>query len=205
MVKGFLRNAVLLGGICLVFLGVCGCAKKTTVVLLPDPDGTVGRIRVANNAGSVEIARSGEATVISDQSSPPTPPQTMSEAEIESGFSTVLSILPTPQEYFSLYFIIEKTQLTRESINRLPHILESIKRRDSRGVRITGHTDTSGDSDYNMQLSKRRAAVVTKMLIDYGVNKEAIETRAFGEKIPKIQTVDNIYEPRNRRVEIIMW
>ena len=205
MCKRFLGNVVLLGWISFILLGMCGCAKKTTVVLLPDPDGTVGRITVANNVGSVEMANPGEVTVIPDQSTPPTPPEPMSKTEIDSDFSTVLSILPTPQEHFHLYFIIDTTKLTQESNIQLPQILDNVKSKQSQDIRITGHTDTSGDSNYNQQLSQRRAELVTKMLIDHGVLEEHIETHAFGEEIPQIKTVDNVYEPRNRRVEVIVW
>lgn len=205
MVKNVLCNAILLGWIFFISLGSYGCAKKTTVVLLPDPDGTVGRITVANNGGTVEMSNPGEATVVSDQSTPPTPPEKMSETEIESDFSTVLSRLPIPKEHFHLYFIIDTTKLTQESNILLPQIIETVKSKQSQDIRITGHTDTSGESNYNQQLSQRRAELVTGMLIDHGVRKEYIETHAFGEEIPQIKTVDGAYEPRNRRVEVIVW
>ncbi len=205
MAKNFFCNAVLLGWIIIISMSTYGCAKKTTVVLLPDPDGTVGRITVVNNGGSVEMANPGEVTVIPDQSTPPTPPEPMSKTEIDADFSTVLSILPTPQEHFHLYFIIDTTKLTQESNTQLPQILDTVKNKKSQDIRITGHTDTSGDSNYNQQLSQRRAELVTKMLIDHGVLEEHIETHAFGEEIPQIKTVDNVYEPRNRRVEVIVW
>ncbi len=205
MVKKFFRRVVVLGGIGFVSLGFFACAKKTTVVLLPDPDGTVGHITVTNTVGSVEMTNPGETTVITDKSTAPAPIERLTEAEIESGYSTVLSILPAPQEQFILYFILEKAELTEESKVRLPQIARIIKQRETQEIRVTGHTDTSGEDDFNRRLSERRAALVTQMLIEQGVNEELLETRALGEQIPLIRTNDNTYEPRNRRVEVIVW
>ena len=38
-----------------LILGTIACGPKNTVILVPNPDGSVGRISVANAAGAVEI------------------------------------------------------------------------------------------------------------------------------------------------------
>jgi hypothetical protein len=52
-----------------------GCTPKTTVVLLPDPDGDIGHITVMTDVGSVDITRAGEASTISGANSLPSPPK----------------------------------------------------------------------------------------------------------------------------------
>ena len=59
-----------------------GCAGKTTVVLLPDPDGTTGKINVSNEAGTVAMDTANEATSVSGQQSAPKVPAPMTQEEI---------------------------------------------------------------------------------------------------------------------------
>ena len=181
-----------------------GCAKKTMVVLMPDQDGNVGHVTVQNDAGSVDVTKPGEATYISDKNAPPTPPQKISEEKIEKEFGEALSILPQPPEHYILYFKIESTKLTPASISLLPQVIESVERRNSQAISVVGHTDTAGDRQYNLRLSKKRAEAVARMLVQKGVNKAYIESTSHGEENPLVKTADNVIEPKNRRVEVIV-
>ena len=71
-------------------------------------------------------------------------------------------------------------------------------------ISVIGHTDTAGDKEYNFELSKRRAIAVKNLLVKQGVIKNFIKTTSHGEKNPLIKTGDNVIEPRNRRVEVIV-
>ena len=55
-------------------LWLSGCAPKNIVVLVPDPDGSVGKITVANRAGSVEIDTPNQATEVRDEQTVPRAP-----------------------------------------------------------------------------------------------------------------------------------
>ena len=69
---------------------------------------------------------------------------------------------------------------------------------------VVGHTDTAGDKNYNLSLSKRRAAQVSNLLVDRGVRREHIYTTSHGEENPLVKTKDNVHEPLNRRVEVVV-
>lgn len=71
-------------------------------------------------------------------------------------------------------------------------------------VVLNAHTDTSGDSKYNQELSKRRADAVKRRLIENGVDEKAIKIFAFGESDPPVKTKDGVSEKANRRVEIFL-
>lgn len=47
---------------------------------------------------------------------------------------------------------------------------------------LSGHADERGSSDYNQDLSARRADLVKQFLTDQGISSEHLETQAFGEK-----------------------
>ncbi|MFN6253162.1 MAG: OmpA family protein [Acetobacteraceae bacterium] len=71
-------------------------------------------------------------------------------------------------------------------------------------IEVNGFTDRSGPSDYNMQLSIRRANAVAAELVRRGVPRNEIVTRGFGEENNLVPTADGVREPQNRRVEIIL-
>ena len=187
-----------------VTLLVCGCAQKTTVVLVPDPDGHVSPVQVSNAAGEQEISRADESTEVSGRQSRPSAPEIMSKEEIQAKFSRALAALPTRPEHFILYFQTDSTDLTAESQAAIPSILQSIKDRNSQDISVVGHTDTVGDRGYNMRLSKNRAQAVARLLIQQGVAPATVISTSHGKENPLVKTADNVSEPRNRRVEVIV-
>jgi OmpA-OmpF porin, OOP family len=71
-------------------------------------------------------------------------------------------------------------------------------------IEVAGHADRSGTDRYNQALSLRRAEVVAGELGRRGVSRSDIDIQAFGESRPLVQTADNVREPQNRRVEIVL-
>jgi outer membrane protein OmpA-like peptidoglycan-associated protein len=71
-------------------------------------------------------------------------------------------------------------------------------------IAVTGHTDTSGSAAYNMALSLRRANAVKDQLVREGIPAAAIGVTGKGETQLLVQTGDNVKEPQNRRVEIVL-
>jgi len=69
-------------------------------------------------------------------------------------------------------------------------------------ILLSGHTDRSGSSSYNLAASRRRAAMVESELVKRGVPPGAIRIAAFGDERPLVPTEDGVREVQNRRVEI---
>lgn len=181
-----------------------GCAQKTTVVLLPDPSGKVGHVTVTTNAGSVDITQAREATVVKGRESLPAAPKILSENAIQADFTPVLTMLPGQPIHFILYFKGGTTELTTESMQIVPKILQSIVGTSSKNISVIGHADTAGDRQYNLQLSRKRAAAISRILTQQGVDSSSIKSTSHGEENPLIKTADNIHEPKNRRVEVVV-
>ena len=55
-----------------------------------------------------------------------------------------------------------------------------------------------------MSLSLSRALAVKEMLVRQGVASNTIQTTSHGKENPLIATADNVFEPRNRRVEVVV-
>ena len=192
--------------ILMVLLGVffSGCAKKTMVVLIPDPDGSVGSITVTNQAGSVTIDQANQATTVMNQEKVPSAPATLEQVEIASTFSDAMAIQPLAPVHFILYFKKDTSDLTPESSALIEDILVAIRERKSIDISVVGHTDTLGNKKYNLKLSTNRASMVRGLLVEQGVQAGDIQVTSHGEENPLIKTGDNVSEPRNRRVEVVV-
>jgi|GEM_PF-6174835 len=69
-------------------------------------------------------------------------------------------------------------------------------------ILIAGHTDAKGSSQYNVDLSYRRAKAVTDFLVNYaGISSNRLAIEGYGEELLKYP--DAPHSGQNRRVEII--
>ncbi len=180
------------------------CSHPNMVVLIPDPDGSVGKIEVTNAAGSVQINTADQATIVTSQQSPPGRPVPVDPGKIKSLFGDVLAIEPLPPVHVILYFKSNSTRLQPESLPRLDHALTLIQQRHARHVSVVGHSDTKGDRAANFKLSLRRALSVKNRLIKNKIPEATIDVTCHGEANPLVKTADNVSNARNRRVEIII-
>jgi outer membrane protein OmpA-like peptidoglycan-associated protein len=78
--------------------------------------------------------------------------------------------------------------------------------RDVSGVALTvlGHTDAIGSDEYNIDLSRRRAAGVMAMLIARGVDSSHLSTVAIGKAQPIAPNSTEDGRAHNRRVEFLI-
>ncbi|PKN42026.1 MAG: OmpA family protein [Deltaproteobacteria bacterium HGW-Deltaproteobacteria-18] len=188
--------------LCLAF---AGCATKgTTVVLLADPDGSVGQVKVSTPAGTQNLSAAGHSTRVSDSSAAPSALRTLDQEKIEHEYGQVLQAMPNPPETFLLYFEYGRAELTAESKPVPLMIIEAITRRNSRDVRINGHSDTVGHREDNARLSLERAESARDILAGQGVDPSIMKVFSHGEGNLLIPTADEIPEPRNRRVEVLV-
>ncbi len=69
-------------------------------------------------------------------------------------------------------------------------------------VQVEGHTDATGDENFNQQLSLDRATTVVKALIVRGVKAERLGTKGLGRSSPLATNDTEEGRARNRRVEL---
>jgi outer membrane protein OmpA-like peptidoglycan-associated protein len=183
--------------------GTAGGPGPSTVVLLADPDGAVGRAIVSSTAGAgrVDLAADRAATTVSGRNAP-SPAAPLDAAAIETQFGATLATLPMAPEAFTLYFRLESDELTDESRALLPGVLKAVAGRPAPEVGVVGHTDTTGDPKANYALGLERATRVRTLLLGAGVTESLIDVSSLGESDLRVGTADNVPEPRNRRVEI---
>ncbi len=70
-------------------------------------------------------------------------------------------------------------------------------------VRLEGHTDERGSSEYNIALGERRAKSIESMLISDGASPSQIAVVSYGKEKPAVQGHDESAWRYNRRVVIV--
>jgi OmpA-OmpF porin, OOP family len=105
---------------------------------------------------------------------------------------------------FMVFFDWDRSNLSAQALATIKQAANAFKTKGNARITATGHTDTSGPEAYNMALSLRRANAVKDALVREGVPAQAITVVGMGEKGLLVQTGDNVREPQNRRVEIVI-
>jgi outer membrane protein OmpA-like peptidoglycan-associated protein len=171
------------------------------VVLLPEPDGSVGRAEVSTTTGNVELATARASTRV-EPGKPPQPVSELSEEGIQRLFGEALDAQPPAPIHFTLYFRFDSEELTDESRALVDKVLQAVKSHPVPRITVMGHTDTTGSPAGNVELGLRRANVVRTLLIDAGLDGSAIDVTSHGEATLLVPTGDEVFEPKNRRVDI---
>lgn len=96
-----------------------------------------------------------------------------------------------------VYFEFDKAELTPSGINTIKKLV--LKKGINKKVTLITSADTMGTEEYNLNLKKKRAEIVKKELVNYGIPVENISTQIINNFI---QTADQIKEPLNKAVEI---
>lgn len=191
--------------ICMVFLA-SACADqrlgKNLVIVLPDEDGHVGAVTVSDGENEILLDTANSAAKIGSDGKVET--VAVTDEDIDKIFGPTIEALPIPPNRFRLYFIEGTDKLTDESSAQIDDVLADINKRPAYDVEVTGHTDTVGQEDANSKLSLKRAQKIRNWLIDQGIEAEAIEFYGRGEWDLYIKTKDNVEEPKNRRVEVLI-
>jgi len=175
------------------------------VILLPNGDGgSSGTVVVSNPAGRQQLVDAYSGVTVRAADASPTAPARVDPAVVQRLFGAILTTLPAPEARFNLYFDTGGTTLTKESIAELPEIIEAYRLRKSTDVTIVGHTDTTGDRQSNYQLGLQRAEQISHDIQASGVNASYIFIESHGQNDLLVPTGENVAEPRNRRVEVIV-
>jgi len=103
-----------------------------------------------------------------------------------------------------ILFAVNSAQLRPESTPTLKEIGTMLQDYADLRIRIEGHTDSTGEDEYNQSLSERRAESVRRFLIDeYGIDAGRLESQGFGESVPVDSNESPEGRQNNRRVELV--
>jgi OOP family OmpA-OmpF porin len=102
-------------------------------------------------------------------------------------------------------FAFDSADLTQEGKNNIEEYRKQLRPEiaEAHAGIIIGHTDSTGDASYNMDLSKRRAQAVSDYLVSTGVAVDKLRQVGRGENDPIASNDTAEGRAQNRRVEII--
>jgi len=182
----------------MAYLMISGCASSY-VVLLENKDGTTGEVIITGQKGERVLSKANEGAPL-DGSAPAAP---VSKDKLDKDFSAAIAAQPRLPVSYLLYFR-KDVLLTKKSKALIPKIIEEVNSRQAVDISVIGHTDTVSTMKLNERLSRQRAEKVVALLKKKGVNFRAITLESHSERNLLIPTPDNKYEPRNRRVEVLI-
>jgi outer membrane protein OmpA-like peptidoglycan-associated protein len=105
---------------------------------------------------------------------------------------------------YNLYFDTNSATLKPESDAALAEIQKLLRTNPQKKLLVVGHTDNVGQIDYNLDLSKRRAAsVVNALTTRYGVETQRLSPYGVANLAPVASNASEDGRARNRRVELV--
>jgi len=105
---------------------------------------------------------------------------------------------------YQIYFDTAKADLKPESDATLGEIAKLLQQDPKLKLYVVGHTDNVLTLDANMDLSRRRAASVTKALSErYGVAPARLDAHGVGPLAPVASNDGEDGRAKNRRVELV--
>lgn len=102
----------------------------------------------------------------------------------------------------STLFDFDRAEVKAEYVDGLRRAADVLKGSLRGTLLIVGHTDNVGGEAYNLDLGRRRAEAVRRLLIRFGVDPDRMEVRSYGESQPVADNATEAGRARNRRVEI---
>lgn len=106
--------------------------------------------------------------------------------------------------FSEVLFTSGRAELKPGSARNIDKLVAFLQSYPQRTVLIEGFTDSTGEENYNLDLSQQRSASVRNALVSKGVNPSRVATRGYGESYPVADNTSPTGRQLNRRVEIIL-
>lgn len=103
----------------------------------------------------------------------------------------------------SIEFEPKSATLTTKGQMVLDHIIVLLRRAPETPIEIGGHTDTVGDAEYNLQLSRHRAEAVKQYLTSHGLTNP-FTAIGYGSTRPLTHGRQQPGLQQNERIELLM-
>jgi outer membrane protein OmpA-like peptidoglycan-associated protein len=101
-------------------------------------------------------------------------------------------------------FATDRADVQADFYPVLNSVAKVLKEYEKTLIHVTGHTDSTGGHQYNMDLSQRRADSVSSYLAAQGVQSVRLQARGFGPDRPVAGNDTKEGRQDNRRVEITL-
>jgi len=103
-----------------------------------------------------------------------------------------------------LDFLPGKPDMSSKSKPMIARLVAILKQHPDLEVTIEGHTDLTGDEEYNVLLSKQRAQAVRTALVDGHIARKRLAVAGLGGTVPIADEGTPEGRQKNRRIELVL-
>ena len=103
-----------------------------------------------------------------------------------------------------ILFETDKAAISSSAADLVRRISDMMKNNPDIKVAVVGHTDSSGQFKYNLQLSQRRAMAIVQALIKTGIETNRLAAVGVGPLSPVGTNDTTEGRAQNRRVELVL-
>jgi outer membrane protein OmpA-like peptidoglycan-associated protein len=103
-----------------------------------------------------------------------------------------------------ILFETDSAKLAPSAANVVGRIAEMMKKKPDLKVAVVGNTDNTGDFNYNLQLSERRAKAMVDALVKEGIASNRLVAVGVASLTPVASNDTTEGRAQNRRVELVL-
>lgn len=104
----------------------------------------------------------------------------------------------------NILFELNSAVLNLTAKKELEVALDFLKDNPKVNIAIGGHTDVSGEPDYNQALSEKRAKSVLDYFVKFGISQDRLTHIGYGENFPITREKGAQANAINRRIELVI-
>jgi peptidoglycan-associated lipoprotein len=133
-----------------------------------------------------------------------TPKEDTSAADAAAEAARLEAAAKAAMESDKIYFDYDKADLSSDAQATLAKKADWLKAKGEYKLKIEGHCDERGSTEYNMALGARRAEAAAKFISAAGVTSDRLTTVSYGEEKPVATGSDEAAWSQNRRDEFVL-
>ncbi len=173
-------------------LSACGGSPEP-----PPPPGPTGPTQAEIDArnDSIAAARAAEEARLQAEEAAARRERERLERAQEQATSTLEAVV---------LFEYDEATITAASERLLRAKLPILRNSPTVRLRLEGHADERGSTEYNLALGSRRAEAVREFLAGFGISANRFTTTSFGEERPAVNRSDEAAWAQNRRVAFVI-
>ncbi len=128
--------------------------------------------------------------------------QPLTETQIELTEAEITKQKLSQLDFSNITFEKNSTALTADAQSTLDQVVSALSENPTVNIHVNGHTDSSGNPELNLKLSKQRAQSVFDYLVNAGIDGIRIQANGFGDQFPIAPNDTKAGRIKNRRIEI---
>ena len=127
------------------------------------------------------------------------PPQEVLPSDYSTDTSADMSVSER-----TVYFSFDDYSVNAQAQTNLDGLSNYMSSNSDVRVKLEGHCDERGSTEYNLALGQRRAQAVKDYLVQLGIDEDRLPTISYGEEKPAVEGNNEAAWSQNRRVEFVL-